>query len=230
MFSRHTAAGVLQAITGYQAFPAVTTAYVALFTTAPTDDSGTGAVEVTGGAYARVATTNGTSGTWAAASTSTDPTTIANGGSSNAVITFPTATASWGTVVAMGLYDAASGGNLLTWDWLGNFPWQPCTISAASPAVVTVGQAGYANTTSVVLDTANRFGGVSPTYTAGAPTANTVMTTLGLSGDTFTLENGATATNCSVAGSSMIRQVTQQSVPSGVQPSFASGTLILSAA
>lgn len=229
MFARRTAEQILQHITGYQAIFAAPTAYVALFTTAPTLDDGTSAVEVTGGGYARVATTTGTSGTWGAASTGTDPTTISNSGSGGAVITFPTATASWGTVVAFGLYDAATGGNLLAWDWLGNFEWQPCTISSASPAVVTVGQAGYANSTAVVLDTANRFGGISPTYSAGAPTANSVLTTAGLSGDTFTLSNGGTAINTSAAGSSMIRQVTQQPVPSGVQPSFASGALILSA-
>lgn len=222
MFARRTAEGILQHITGQAAIFAEPTAYVALFTTAPTDDTGAGAVEVSGGSYARVATS---SSTWNAASTGTDPTTITNA----AAISFPTATANWGTVVAAALYDAATAGNLLAWDWLGNFAWQPCTISAANPAAVTIGQAGYANATTVVLDTANRFGGVSPTYSQGSPSSNTVLTTAGLSGDTFTLSNSGTAVNASAAGSSMIREVTEQSVPSGVQASFAAGTLILSA-
>jgi len=72
-------------------------AYVALYTTDPTDaDTGT---EVTGGSYARqLAGLSAASG----------------GLSSNAAdITFPTATASWGTVTHVGLRDALTAGNLL---------------------------------------------------------------------------------------------------------------------
>ena len=101
MFARRTAEGILQHITGQAAIFAEPTAYVALFTTAPSDDAGSGAVEVSGGSYARVATS---AATWNAASTGTDPTTIANA----AAITFATASASWGSVVALGLYDAAT--------------------------------------------------------------------------------------------------------------------------
>lgn len=71
--------------------------YLALFTVAPT--LSTAGTEVTGAGYQRVATT------WAA---------TVNGQTSNAsVLTFPVATAAWGTVVAYGLYDASSGGHLL---------------------------------------------------------------------------------------------------------------------
>lgn len=78
-------------------FTAPTTIYVALYTTDPTDaDVGT---EVTGGSYARQSVT------FAAPS---------NGVSaSSATITFPTATASWGTVTHIGLRDASTAGNLL---------------------------------------------------------------------------------------------------------------------
>lgn len=79
------------------AFTAPTTIYVALFTTDPTD-AGTG-TQVSGGSYARTAVT------FAAPS---------NGVSlSNADCTFPQATASWGTVGWIGLYDALTLGNLL---------------------------------------------------------------------------------------------------------------------
>lgn len=73
------------------------TVYLALFTVAPTDVGG--GTEVTGGSYAREAVTFGapTSGT------------VANTGA----VTFTQATASWGTVVAMGIFDAATAGNLL---------------------------------------------------------------------------------------------------------------------
>lgn len=80
------------------------TVYVGLSYTTPAI-GGTGVTEPSGGAYARVATTGST---WTAA---------ASGASSNAaVITFPTATADWGSANSMThgvLYDAATGGNLL---------------------------------------------------------------------------------------------------------------------
>jgi len=78
------------------------TIYVALFTAAPTDAGG--GTEVSGGSYARVQTA---AGDWTAAS---------SGALSNAnEITFPEATASWGTVVAFALFDADTGGNMLYW-------------------------------------------------------------------------------------------------------------------
>lgn len=95
---------VLKAGTG-QATSILTTTpitpYIALFTTAPTDSSG--GTEVSGGSYARVSS----AGKWAAPS--------AGSVSTNATITFPTATADWGTVVAFAVMDASSGGNMLYW-------------------------------------------------------------------------------------------------------------------
>lgn len=85
-------------------FSAPTTLYVALFTAAPTDAGG--GTEVTGGSYARVAVPCNTTN-WAATSGG-------NGVTSNSnAITFPTATANWGNVVAVAFMDAASGGNML---------------------------------------------------------------------------------------------------------------------
>jgi hypothetical protein len=78
-------------------YTAPTNVYVALYTSDPTDaDTGT---EVSGGSYARQIVT------FAAPS---------NGVSvSNADVTFPQATGSWGTIGWIGLRDAVSGGNLL---------------------------------------------------------------------------------------------------------------------
>jgi len=80
-------------------YTAPTTVYVSLWTSNPNDDgSGT---EVSGGSYARTAvsfaTASGTSGQ------------VLN----DAVVEFPTATASWGVVGWIGINDTASGGNLL---------------------------------------------------------------------------------------------------------------------
>jgi len=74
-------------------------AYVALYTAAPSDAGG--GTEVTGGSYARqLAGLSAPS----------------NGTTSNASdITFPTATANWGTLTHVGIFDAATSGNLLMW-------------------------------------------------------------------------------------------------------------------
>lgn len=83
------------------------TVYIALYTAAPSDAGG--GTEVTGGSYARAAITNNATNFPAASGGSK-----ANGTN----FTFATATASWGTVVAVGVLDAVSGGNLLYWTTL----------------------------------------------------------------------------------------------------------------
>lgn len=79
--------------------------YYALVTTAPTDDTGTGLVEVAGGGYARVGVTRGLAGYTAPASRAC---------AHAANVQWPTATADWaaGTtkVVGIALFDASTGG------------------------------------------------------------------------------------------------------------------------
>jgi hypothetical protein len=70
---------------------------VALFTTDPTD-AGTG-TEVAGNGYARRPVTFGVASNGSA--------------SNNADVLFAVATGSWGTITHIGIYDAATGGNLL---------------------------------------------------------------------------------------------------------------------
>jgi len=78
------------------AFPA--TVYSGLFTADPTD-TGSLANEVSGGSYARQSIT------WGA---------IASGSVANsAAITFPVASAPWGTITHTAILDAASAGNML---------------------------------------------------------------------------------------------------------------------
>lgn len=78
-----------------------TNIFVALSTADPTD-AGSGLAEPSGGAYARV-------------STDGDDWSVASGGAlANATaITFPEATASWGTITHFALYDALTSGNML---------------------------------------------------------------------------------------------------------------------
>jgi len=72
--------------------------YIALYTAAPSDTGG--GTEVAGGSYARQVVTFSVTG---------------NTASNSGTITFPTATASWGTVNWVGIFDAVTGGNLLYW-------------------------------------------------------------------------------------------------------------------
>lgn len=101
-----------------QAFPTITNTYLALFTVTPSDAGG--GTEVTGNNYGR-ATIVSSLANWAG--TQGAGTTSASSGatgttSNNAVVTFATPSGSWGTVVAFGLFDAVSGGNLLFWGGL----------------------------------------------------------------------------------------------------------------
>ena len=78
------------------AYTSPSTVYVALYTVAPTDS--TTGTEVTGGAYARQ---------------SASFTTTASATTNASAIEYPTATAGYGTVVAVAVLDASSGGNML---------------------------------------------------------------------------------------------------------------------
>lgn len=86
----------LQVIRGVPS-PTIPTVYVALFTVAP--GVGGGGTEVTGGGYGRqtVAFSVPSSGQM----------------SNTADVLFPIATADYGTIVALALFDASSGGNML---------------------------------------------------------------------------------------------------------------------
>ena len=101
-----------------QAYTMPATTYIGLLTAAPSDAGG--GTEVSGGSYARVAVTGSLAnwaGTQAAASTTAS---TGTGGttSNNAAITFPSPTANWGVATHIGIYDAASAGNLLFWSAL----------------------------------------------------------------------------------------------------------------
>lgn len=93
---------VLDAHLGASATLLPATVYIGLLKADPSDD-GSGVVEPTGGSYARVAVSNnGTN--WPAA---------AGGVKSNAgAVSFPTPTADWGECTHVGVFDAASAGNL----------------------------------------------------------------------------------------------------------------------
>jgi hypothetical protein len=97
-FSDYLENKVVGHVFGGSAYTAPATLYVALYTSAPSDTGG--GTEVSGGAYARQT---------AAFTISADT------ASNTSAIEYPTATADYGTVVAVGVFDASSSGNLLAY-------------------------------------------------------------------------------------------------------------------
>jgi hypothetical protein len=97
---------VLNHVLTATAYTQPTTRYLGLFTNTSTNaaanlENGTLTDEISGGSYARqtvafAAASNGTSAT-------------------NATVTFPAATANWGTVTHVAVMDAATSGNVLFW-------------------------------------------------------------------------------------------------------------------
>lgn len=100
-FSDYLEDKVLDHVFGGNAYTAPSTLYVALYTSAPSDTGG--GTEVSGGGYVRQTATFTVSGT--------NPTTASNTGA----VEYPTATANYGTVTSVGIFDALSGGNLLAY-------------------------------------------------------------------------------------------------------------------
>ena len=97
-FSNYLETELLDHVFAGNAYTSPTNVYVGLSTSNPGEDgSGT---EVSGGSYARQTGSFTVSG---------------NTATTNAVIEFPTATGTWGTVTHIGIYDASSAGNLLAY-------------------------------------------------------------------------------------------------------------------
>jgi len=101
-FSDYLEDKVLDHVFGGSAYTAPGTLYVGLFTAAPSDSGG--GTECSGGSYARKSMP-------AMAVSGTSPTQATNG----AAVEFATATGAWGTVTHVGVFDAASSGNLMAW-------------------------------------------------------------------------------------------------------------------
>jgi len=95
-FANYLETKILEHVFANTAYTSPTTVYVGLFTTDPTD-AGTG-TEVSGGSYARQSASFVVSG---------------NAATTDAAVEFPTATASWGSITHIGIFDAATAGNLL---------------------------------------------------------------------------------------------------------------------
>lgn len=99
-FSDYLENAVLNHVFRNVALTSPSTVYLALYTAAPTDAGG--GTQVSGSGYARQAITFG----------------APSGGtiSNTAAVSFTASGGNFGNVVAVGIFDALSGGNLLAWD------------------------------------------------------------------------------------------------------------------
>lgn len=107
-FSTYLDNALLDEVFGAMDYASPTTLYVGLSTADPTKD-GSGIAEPSTGAYARVSITNN----------KTTFTSSSSGQLKNAItITFPQATASWGTLSHFFLSDSSTGGNMIAYSSL----------------------------------------------------------------------------------------------------------------
>jgi len=97
-FSDYLENKVLAHVFGGTAYTAPATLYIALYTVAPTDTGG--GTEGSGGSYARQTGAFTVSGNLA---------------TNTSAVEWPVATGTWGTVVAVGVFDALTSGNLLAY-------------------------------------------------------------------------------------------------------------------
>jgi hypothetical protein len=102
-FSDYLEDALLKHVFTNTGYTSPSTLYVGLYTTAPSDAGG--GTEIAGSGYARKSVSFTVSGTSTLATNS-------------AVVEFDAATGSWGTVVAVGIFDALTSGNLLAWSEL----------------------------------------------------------------------------------------------------------------
>jgi hypothetical protein len=99
-FSNYLETKVLDHVFGGTAYTAPSTLYLALFTANPNEDGSGTEVSTSGTAYARQSVAFTISG---------------NTASNTAAVEYPTATANYGTVSHVGIYDASSAGNLIAY-------------------------------------------------------------------------------------------------------------------
>lgn len=185
--------------------------FLGLFTVAPTDAGG--GTEVSGGSYARRSVTNNSTNFPAA-----------SGGSKSLAVQqdFVQATADWGTVVAFGLFDAASSGNLLYWGWLGSDSGKVFTATAADEILRAPGH------TLVNNDQVRVMAIPGATLPTGLSEGTTYFV-VNVSGITLQLSatQGGAAINITADGAGLIAKIAPKPVLSGDTASFAAGSLII---
>lgn len=201
---------ILNHVLGNTPYGAPANVHIGLFTVAPSDSGG--GTEVTGGSYARKSVTNNTTNFPNAA-----------GGSKSLAVQqdFPQATADWGTVVAFGLFDAASSGNLLYWGWLGSDAGKVFTATVAD----TLTAPGH----SLVNNDQVRVMAIPGATLPAGLSAGTTYFVVNVSGDTFQLSatQGGAAIDITASGSGLIAKIAAKPVLNGDTAQFPPGSLTI---
>jgi hypothetical protein len=210
-----SARGLLDHVTGKTSiFAKVTPMFLGLFTTVGLDD-GTGFIEISGNGYTRVSTA---AADWNAAA-GTGPSSVTNANP----MSFPQSTGPWNTsapIIAAGLFDALTLGNLLIWDYLGSGLWKPFSASLASPSIITAPAHGFSAADQLVMSAEG--GGTLPT---GGTFTGLLTVAAAPATDSFNVGVNATA-----SGSGLLRKVVPLVVGSAnITPAFAPGQITLTA-
>jgi len=173
------------------------TVHLAAYSVKPALD-GTGGTELTGGSapgYARVAVT------FAAPS--------AGAGDNSAQIDLPanSSGSNWPEIVAWGICDASSGGNILNTDFFIAPNTRTPFTAVASTEIFTAPGHSFANGDKVVLKAASGL--------PSGVTADTIYYVISVSGNTFqlSLTNGGAAINITTDGDGEIMKVVTHVVP-----------------
>jgi hypothetical protein len=153
-------------------------------------------------------------------SSGSEPSVTPAASATGAAVAFAQSSGSWGTVTSFGVFDAVTSGNLLWWDYLGNYKWSPFSCTSASPGVLTCTDQTFVNGQFGVVTA--KFGGTLPT--TGGSWAG-ILTVAGVSGATFNLGVNTTGT-----GDGLVRQVIQQIVGGSTTVTFSAGQLTLTGA
>jgi hypothetical protein len=201
---------LLDHVLGNAAYTAPANVFLALFTAAPSDSGG--GTEVTGGSYARKSVTNNSTNFPAA-----------SGGSKNLAVSqsFVTPTAPWGTVVAFGLFDASTSGNLLYWGWLGS--------DAGKIFTATVADLLTAPGHTLVNDDQVRVLSIPGATLPTGLSEGTTYFVISVSGDTFSLSatQGGAAINITAAGAGLVAKIEAKPITTGDTVTFAGGALVV---
>lgn len=185
-----------------------TNVYVGLITAITNGETGS-VTEVSGGSYARVQV-QGTSAWVAPAGSGTD---------NVSTITFPAASANWGEVIAAGIWDASTAGNLLAWGYLGTQRF--AFTAAAATEVFNAPGTAFANGDRVVLRAVDDS--ALPTGVSG----DTIYFVVGASGATFqlSLTSGGSAINLTADGAGLVMRINPRTVQAGDTFTFGAGNL-----
>lgn len=206
---------LLDHVLGNAAYTAPANVFLGLFTVAPSDAGG--GTECSAGNYARKQIANNNTNFPAA-----------SGGSKSLAVQqdFVTANADWASlvspVVAFGLFDASTSGNLLYWAWLGSDAGKVFTATTAD--VLTSPGHGLANNDQVRVMAIP--GATLPTGLS----AGTTYFVISVSGDTFSLSTtqGGSAIDITAAGAGLIAKIAAKPILNGDTASFAASSLVIS--